>query len=55
MFDQDKKTGRNRGPLREKSNEYSSVRDKSLIAAKEAEASCGCINIYPMPSVYQSV
>ena len=52
MFEREpNKTGRNRSPSKKRSNEHLSVRDKCLIATREAEELSGCINIYPMSPV----
>ena len=56
MFERDpNKTGRNRCPSRERSNEHSLVRGKFIIAAKEVEALSDCVNTYPIPPTHQSI
>ena len=56
MLEQDsKRIGRNLGSSGERSNKYSTLRVKYLIAANESEKSSSYINIYPMPPADQSV
>ena len=56
MFPRDSnKEGRNGGQSRERSNENLPMRNKCLTVAKEVEESSGCINIYPIPPLDQTV